>query len=165
MGASSPPATQEDAGTCQGASENKATALDDGPEHSYTRRFANWQANPFVQVSNSRNRRAMYAIIADSGRQFRVEEGQELDIDYREAVTTGEQLQFERVLAIGGENGLDCGQPALAGAKVTAEVLGVQQGPKIYVQKLRRRKNYRPRTGHRQLFTRVRIHKIESEQG
>jgi len=107
----------------------------------------------------------MYAIIADGGRQFRVEEGQELDIDYREAVTTGEELQFDRVLAIAGADGLELGQPVLDGARVTAEVLGMQQGPKIYIQKLRRRKNYRPRTGHRQLFTRVRISKIESQQG
>ena len=104
----------------------------------------------------------MYAIIADGGRQYRVEEGQELDIDYREAATKGDELEFGRVLAVSGEEGLQLGQPQVGGAKVTAEVLGVQQGPKIFVQKLRRRKNYRRRTGHRQLYTRVRINKIES---
>ncbi len=105
----------------------------------------------------------MYAIIADGKRQYRVEEGQELDIDYRKAATKGDALEFDQVLAVGGgEGGVRIGQPAVSGAKVTAEVLGVQQGPKIYVQKLRRRKNYRRRTGHRQLYTRVRISKIES---
>jgi large subunit ribosomal protein L21 len=104
----------------------------------------------------------MYAIIADGGRQYRVEEGQELDIDYRQSATRGDELEFDRVLAVSGENGFQLGQPALNGAKVTAEVVGVQQGPKIFVQKLRRRKNFRRRTGHRQLYTRVRISKIEA---
>ena len=104
----------------------------------------------------------MYAIIADGGRQYRVEEGQELDIDYRAAATTGDQLEFGRVLAVSGEEGLQLGQPVLDGATVRAEVLGVQQGQKVFVQKLRRRKTFRRRTGHRQLYTRVRINKIET---
>ena len=101
----------------------------------------------------------MYAIIADGGRQYRVEEGQELDIDYRE-VATGDQIEFGRVLAVSTADGVQLGQPTLDGAKVTAEVLGVEQGERLTVQKLRRRKTFRRRTGHRQLFTRVRIDKI-----
>lgn len=103
----------------------------------------------------------MYAIIADGGRQYRVEEGQELDIDYRDAVTRGDELELGRILAVGGDEGLTVGTPSPEGAKVTAEVVGVQQGDKIFVQKLRRRKNSRRRTGHRQLYTRVRIKGIE----
>jgi len=101
----------------------------------------------------------MYAIIEDGGRQYKVEEGQELEIDYRE-ISTGEQLTFDRVLAVRGEEGLRLGQPMLAGASVTAEVLGVRQGPKLFVQKFRRRKTFRKRFGHRQLLTRVKIGKI-----
>ncbi|MCU0959180.1 MAG: 50S ribosomal protein L21 [Pirellulaceae bacterium] len=101
----------------------------------------------------------MYAIIADGGRQYRVEEGQELDVDYREAAT-GQEIEFDRVLAVSSDQGLQLGQPTLEGAKVTAQVLGVEQGEKIYVQKFRRRKNYRRRTGHRQMYTRVRISRI-----
>jgi large subunit ribosomal protein L21 len=101
----------------------------------------------------------MYAIIADGGRQYRVVEGQELDIDYR-AVATGDRIEFGRVLAVSTDEGMKLGQPTLAGAKVTAEVLGVEQGDKLTVQKLRRRKNSRRRTGHRQLYTRVRIDSI-----
>ncbi len=104
----------------------------------------------------------MYAIIADGGRQYRVEEGQELDIDYREAASKGDELEFGRVLAVSGEQGFQLGQPALDGAKVTAKVLGVEQGDKVFVQKFRRRKTFRRRTGHRQLYTRVLISKIES---
>jgi large subunit ribosomal protein L21 len=64
------------------------------------------------------------------------------------------------VLAVSSDQGLQLGQPTLEGAKVTAQVLGVEQGEKIYVQKFRRRKNYRRRTGHRQMYTRVRISRI-----
>lgn len=102
----------------------------------------------------------MYAIISDGGRQFRVEEGQELEIDFREAAK-GDALKFDRVLAVSGESGLKLGSPVVDGASVTAEVLGIEQGEKLVVQKLRRRKNSRRKTGHRQLYTRIRIGKID----
>jgi large subunit ribosomal protein L21 len=101
----------------------------------------------------------MYAIIEDGGQQFQVEEGQELEIDYRD-LPAGQELTFDRVLAVRDEGGLKLGQPAIASASVTAEVLGVTQGPKLVVQKFRRRKTYRRKTGHRQLFTRVKIGRI-----
>ncbi len=102
----------------------------------------------------------MYAIIQDGGRQFRIEEGQLLDVDYRE-VSSGDELKFDRVLAYRDDDGLKIGQPVLEAATVTAEVLSVVQGPKLVVQKLRRRKNSRTKTGHRQMFTRVKVNKIE----
>jgi large subunit ribosomal protein L21 len=102
----------------------------------------------------------MYAIISDSGKQFKVEEGQELDIDFREAAK-GDELKFDRVLAVSGEGGLKLGSPVVKGASVTAQVLGVEQGEKLVVQKFRRRKNSRRKTGHRQMHTRIRIGKIE----
>ena len=103
----------------------------------------------------------MYAIIADGGRQYKVEEGQELDVDYRD-VPRGEELKFEKILAVSSDEGLKLGSPALEGTAVTAEVLGASLGQKLTVQKLRRRKNFRRKTGHRQLFTKVRIRKIET---
>jgi large subunit ribosomal protein L21 len=103
----------------------------------------------------------MYAIVVDGSKQIKVEEGQVLDIDYRN-VPAGESINFDRVLAIGGEGAGTprIGQPAVAGASVTAEVLGPTQGPKLFVQKFRRRKNSKRRTGHRQLHTQVKISKI-----
>ena len=102
----------------------------------------------------------MYVIIQDGGRQFKVEEGQQLDLDYRD-VSIGDELTFDRVLAYRDDDGLKVGQPIVESAAVTAEVLAVSQGPKLVVQKLRRRKNSRTRTGHRQMYTRVKISKIE----
>ena len=57
----------------------------------------------------------MYAIIADSGRQYRVEAGQELDIDFREA-EKGDKVTFETVLAVSGDDGLRLGKPQVSGA-------------------------------------------------
>jgi large subunit ribosomal protein L21 len=102
----------------------------------------------------------MYAIIVDGGRQYRVEEGQELEIDYRD-ISSGDEITFERVLAGRDDDGIKIGTPEVTGATVTAEVLGVSQGPKLVVQKFRRRKNSRRKTGHRQLHTRVKISKIQ----
>jgi large subunit ribosomal protein L21 len=101
----------------------------------------------------------MYAIIADGGRQYRVQEGQELEVDLRTA-SKGDEITFDRVLAVSSDEGLKLGQPLVDGATVTGQVLAVTQGEKIMVQKLRRRKNSRRRTGHRQMYTKVRIQKI-----
>jgi len=102
----------------------------------------------------------MYAIISEGGRQFKVEEGQELDIDFRD-VPIGDEVKFDRILAYQDDSQLNVGQPTLDGASVTAEVVSVVQGPKLVIQKARRRKTYRRKTGHRQLYTRVKINKIE----
>jgi large subunit ribosomal protein L21 len=103
----------------------------------------------------------MYAIIEDGGRQFKVEEGQEIEFDYRD-IPGGNPITFDRVLALRDDAGLKLGRPTLSGVTVSGEVLGPTQGPKLVVQKFRRRKTLRRRTGHRQLHTRVRITKIAS---
>ncbi|MGY8732611.1 MAG: 50S ribosomal protein L21 [Pirellulales bacterium] len=101
----------------------------------------------------------MYAIIADGGRQYKVEEGQELEIDLRD-VNAGDKITFDRVLTISGDEGIKVGQPVVEGASVTAEVIAETKGEKIYVQKFRRRKNSKRRTGHRQRYTKVRVSSI-----
>jgi large subunit ribosomal protein L21 len=102
----------------------------------------------------------MYAIIQDGAHQFQVEPGQELDIDYRD-LSAGDEVKFERVLAYRDDAGLKIGRPTLESATVTAKVVSAVRGPKLVVQKFRRRKNERRRTGHRQIFTRVVIDKIQ----
>ncbi len=101
----------------------------------------------------------MYAIIVDGGRQYRVEPGMEVDLDYRD-IASGESLTFGTVLCVGGDEGLKLGAPTLGGASVTASVVGPIQDKKLYIQKFRRRKHFKRRTGHRQLHTRVRIESI-----
>ncbi|HBT75848.1 MAG TPA: 50S ribosomal protein L21 [Planctomycetaceae bacterium] len=103
----------------------------------------------------------MYAIFKDGGRQHKVQVGTRLMIDYRgEETKTGSTVEFDQVLAISGEDGVKIGQPTVSGAKVVAEVLGEEKGPKLVVAKFRRRKNSRRKTGHRQTYTLVRISEI-----
>jgi large subunit ribosomal protein L21 len=101
----------------------------------------------------------MYAIIADGAHQYKVEEGQTLEIDFRE-VTPGDEIKFERVLALSSDAGFKLGKPNVAGASVTAKVIGETKGEKLTVQKFRRRKNSKRRTGHRQKHVKVQIGSI-----
>ena len=100
-----------------------------------------------------------YAVVVDGGRQYRVMEGQELEIDFRH-LPAGSEVVFDDVLAVSKAGQLTLGKPKVKGASVKAEVLGLVQGEKIFVQKFRRRKNYRRRTGHRSLATKVRVSTI-----
>lgn len=100
-----------------------------------------------------------YAVVLDGGRQYMVREGQEVEIDFRH-LPAGSEVVFEDVLAVSKSGQLTLGTPKVKGAKVKAEVLGSLQGEKIFVQKFRRRKNYRRRTGHRAIVTKVRIASI-----
>ena len=105
----------------------------------------------------------MYAIIADGPHQYRVEEGQELDVHLKDLEEGATSYEFTNVLLVGDlDDGPKIGQPSIDGAKVTATIVGEQKGNKLKVQKLRRRKNSRVKTGHRQKYLRVKIEKIEA---
>jgi large subunit ribosomal protein L21 len=103
----------------------------------------------------------MYAIIAESGSQRRVSQGEEILVDLLEEgnAEVGKTVTFDKVLVVGAVGGTaKLGQPYVAGAKVTGEVLeSVVLGEKIYVQKFREKKTWRKKTGHRQRYTRVKI--------
>jgi large subunit ribosomal protein L21 len=101
----------------------------------------------------------MYAVFEDGSRQYRVQEGDVVKIDYREAAV-GASVEFKRVLLAQRENDTRIGQPVIEGARVVAEVVE-HPTTKLYVQHFRRRKNYRRMKGHRQPYTAVRIRTIE----
>jgi len=102
----------------------------------------------------------MYAIIVDGGKQYKVREGQEVTIDFRADAQSSDKLTFDRVLASSDGTTVKIGQPVLTGASVEAEIVSVEQGPKLTVQKFRKRKNSKRRTGHRQIHSVVKIGKI-----
>jgi len=102
----------------------------------------------------------MYAIIEDGGRQLKVELGQVINVDFRD-LPKGAEIRFEKVLALSEDGQAKIGQPALAGMRVVGKVLGPVLGPKLVIQKFRRRKNYRRKRGHRQLYTQVKITSLE----
>jgi large subunit ribosomal protein L21 len=96
----------------------------------------------------------MYAIFETGGKQYRVEPRGSVRVEKLNA-EVGQTLEFDRVLLVGTDQGVTVGQPVVSGAKIMARVAEQGRGPKIYVQKFKRRKKYRRRTGHRQSFTRL----------
>jgi len=101
----------------------------------------------------------MYAIFEDGSRQYRVQEGDVVKLDFREA-EVGASLEFKRVLLYQADADTRIGQPLIEGARVVGEVVD-HPSTKLYIQHFRRRKNYRRLRGHRQPYTSIRIRKIE----
>ncbi|NNJ24254.1 50S ribosomal protein L21 [Alienimonas chondri] len=100
----------------------------------------------------------MFAIIEDGSRQYRVAPGEKLSIDYRKDVEDGGTVTFDRVLLANGGGSSTIGAPLIEGATVTAEVVrAMDKGQKLEIQKIRRRKNSRRHTGHRQKYTTVQV--------
>ena len=104
----------------------------------------------------------MFAVIETGGKQYRVEEGDVLDVErFETADEKNTKVQFDRVLMVGGDKGVKIGAPLVEGAKVTGVLVDEVRGPKIVVFKMKRRKGYKRRTGHRQDLLRVQIDSIE----
>ncbi len=102
----------------------------------------------------------MYAIIEAGGKQYRVSEGDLIDVERRSG-EVGQAIDFQEVLLIGDQETIHVGKPVLAGARVVGTISEQGKKAKIIVFKFKRRKKYRKKQGHRQLFTRVRIDQIE----
>ena len=100
-----------------------------------------------------------YAIIKTGGRQYRVAEGDTLDVDLLE-IDAGKTAIFGEVLFHADGKHLTHGDPLIAGAKVTAEVLEQRKDKKVIAFKYRRRKGYHRTVGHRRKLTRVKIKSI-----
>ena len=100
-----------------------------------------------------------YAIIRTGGRQFRVAEGDTLDIDLLD-VEPGKTATFGDVLLFADGKDVTHGNPLVSGAKVTAEVLEQRKDKKIIAFKYKRRKGYHRTVGHRRKLTRVKIKSI-----
>lgn len=103
----------------------------------------------------------MFAIIQDGGKQYRVEEGQSVYLDRRDA-QPGDKIELTEVLSIESDDDFKVGQPTLSGAKVIAEILGEAKGPKLIFHRFRRRQGSRTRRGHRQKYTEVKIESINA---
>ena len=97
----------------------------------------------------------MYAIIETGGKQYKVKPG---DVVELERLTPGEtaSIEFDKVLAISDDNGIRLGAPHLEGATVSAELVEQFRGKKVIVFKMKHRKGYRRKHGHRQELSRVR---------
>jgi large subunit ribosomal protein L21 len=100
----------------------------------------------------------MYAVFEDGSRQYKVSEGDKVNVDFREA-DAGARIEFDRVLLYAAGETLHVGQPTVEGARIVAEVVE-HPSIKVYVQHFRRRKNYRRLRGHRQPYTKVQVRNI-----
>ncbi len=100
-----------------------------------------------------------FAVFVSGGKQYRVQPGDVVEVERLEGVEPG-PTTFSDVLMVEGADGLQVGQPTVAGAEVQAQVLGHIRGPKIRVFTYQAKKRHRRRLGHRQPLTRVRIEAI-----
>jgi len=114
---------------------------------------------PFITVVRPAVRQeflGMYAVFEDGSHQYRVQEGDFVQVDHRQGVA-GDELIFGKVLLIVGEGEPTLGAPVIDGARVVAKIVNQFRAKKIIIQKFRRRKNMRRRRGHRQPYTTVQI--------
>jgi len=102
----------------------------------------------------------MYAVVRSGGKQVRVSPGDSLRVE-KLAGGVGETVEFAEVLMVGGEGKARIGTPLVGGAKVVGTITEQGRGPKLVIFKMKRRKGYRRKAGHRQDYTELRVERIE----
>jgi large subunit ribosomal protein L21 len=102
----------------------------------------------------------MYAVIRTGGKQARVAPGESIRVE-KLAGSVGDNVELSEVLLIGGEGDPRVGTPLVEGAKVVGTITAQGRHPKVTIFKMKRRKGYRRKNGHRQAYTEVRVDSIE----
>lgn len=98
----------------------------------------------------------MYAVIKTGGKQYRVAAGEKIKVE-QIAADVGQEIVIDQVLAIGSGADIKIGTPLVSGASVKATVVSHGRGDKVRIFKMRRRKHYQKRQGHRQNYTELQI--------
>ena len=111
-----------------------------------------------------RRRSPIYAIVRSGGKQYRVEVGSKIDVEKLSAAE-GDRVELADVLLLADGGQVTAGNPTIAGAKVTAQVVEHGRSPKAVIFKYKAKVRYRRRTGHRQPFTRLAIEEIVGPGG
>lgn len=101
----------------------------------------------------------MYAIIRTGGKQYQVAAGERLRVE-KLAGEVGDTVELNDVLLVAGDDTVKIGQPAVAGARVTARIVEQGKGKKVLIFKKKRRKGYQLKKGHRQFYTALEIKEI-----
>ena len=101
----------------------------------------------------------MYAIIETGGKQCKVAEGDVIKVE-KLAVEEGQEYSFDKVLVVAKDSDVTVGAPYVAGAKVSASVLGEGKAKKVIVYKYKSKKGFHKKKGHRQPFTELQIKAI-----
>ncbi|QJC32283.1 50S ribosomal protein L21 [Enterobacteriaceae endosymbiont of Donacia versicolorea] len=102
----------------------------------------------------------MYAIFDSCGKQYKVIQGQIIKLEKIKG-KIGDNIEFKNILMIYDKNKINIGTPIIIGAKIIAELILHGKENKIKIIKFRRRKHYKKTQGHRQLFTNIKIIKIQ----
>jgi large subunit ribosomal protein L21 len=103
----------------------------------------------------------MYAVIKTGGKQYRVAAGEKIKVE-QIAADVGQEITIDEVLAVGNGADLVVGSPLVAGAKVVATVVAQGKHDKVRIFKMRRRKHYQKRQGHRQTYTELQISAVNA---
>jgi large subunit ribosomal protein L21 len=102
----------------------------------------------------------MYAVVRTGGKQVRVAPGESVRVEKLEGAV-GDPVELNEVLLVGGDEGARIGTPLVEGAKVVGTIAAQGRGPKLVIFKMKRRKGYRRKRGHRQSYTEIRVDGIE----
>jgi large subunit ribosomal protein L21 len=111
---------------------------------------------PFVEYFQEVH---MYAVIKTGGKQYRVAAGEKIKVE-QIAADVGQEIVIDQVLAVGNGSEIKVGTPLVSGATVTVTVVAHGRHDKVRIFKMRRRKHYQKRQGHRQNFTELQIASI-----
>ena len=103
----------------------------------------------------------MYAIVATGGKQYRVREGQVINVE-KLGAETGSDVVLEKVLLVGEGDDVKIGTPYVEDAAINCQVLEHKRDRKIIVFKHKRRKDYRKKAGHRQEYTTLKVTSIQA---
>ena len=103
----------------------------------------------------------MYAVIRTGGKQQTVAEGDVIKVE-KLSGDAGSQIEFKDVLMVGSDKEIKVGQPTLVNVKVVGEVVLQGKAKKVIAFKMKRRKGFHKKIGHRQQFTSVRIKEIKA---
>ncbi|MFP8880023.1 MAG: 50S ribosomal protein L21 [Myxococcota bacterium] len=103
----------------------------------------------------------MYAVVRTGGKQYRVEPGTSVRVEKLDGAV-GDNVELSEVLLVGEQDSARIGTPLVDGAKVVGTITAQARGPKIIIFKMKRRKGYRRKAGHRQSYTEIRVDAIEA---
>ena len=102
----------------------------------------------------------MFAVVRTGGKQLRVTPGESVRVE-KLAGAIGDTVELDEVLLVGGEGDARIGTPLVEGAKVVGTITDQARGPKLTIFKMKRRKGYRRKAGHRQFYTEIRVDRVE----
>jgi large subunit ribosomal protein L21 len=101
----------------------------------------------------------MYAVVKTGGKEYRISQGDLIRVEKMEG-KVGDQVTMKDILMVSHEGQVQVGNPLLANAVITGEIVQQVKGKKVLIYKMKRRKNYRRTKGHRQTYTYIRVNDI-----